>query len=75
MPTKYGIPLIEIWQGLGVDFSSVSLTQMEQLFKTTGLGFIYLPQHFPEAQALVPLPRPNWQTPTLRDNGTHLVAL
>jgi anthranilate phosphoribosyltransferase len=54
MPTKYGIPLIEIWQGLGVDFSSVSLMQIEQLFKTTGLGFIYLPQHFPEAQALVP---------------------
>ncbi|MBD2017674.1 anthranilate phosphoribosyltransferase family protein [Microcoleus sp. FACHB-53] len=54
MPTKYGVPLIEIWQGLGVDFSSVTLTQIEQLFKTTGLGFIYLPQHFPEAQALVP---------------------
>lgn len=54
MPTKYGVPLIEIWQGLGVDFSSVSLMQIEQLFKTTGLGLIYLPQHFPEAQALVP---------------------
>jgi anthranilate phosphoribosyltransferase len=54
MPTKYGVPLIEIWQGLGVDFSSVTLTQIEQLFNKTGLGFIYLPQHFPEAQALVP---------------------
>jgi anthranilate phosphoribosyltransferase len=54
MPTKYGVPLSEIWQGLGVDFSSVTLTQIEQLFNKTGLGFIYLPQHFPEAQALVP---------------------
>lgn len=54
MPTKYGVPLVEIWQGLGVDFSRLTLTQIEQLFKTTGLGFIYLPQHFPEAQALVP---------------------
>lgn len=54
MPTKYGVPLIEIWQGLGVDFSRVTLSQIEQLFNKTGLGFIYLPQHFPEAQALVP---------------------
>lgn len=54
MPTKYGVPLVEIWQGLGVDFSRLTLTQIEQLFKKTGLGFIYLPQHFPEAQALVP---------------------
>lgn len=54
MPTKYGIPLIEIWQGLGVDFSKVTLMQVEQLLKTTGVGFVYLPQHFPQAQALVP---------------------
>ena len=54
MPTKYGVPLIEIWQGLGVDFAKLTLAQVEQLLKTTGLGFIYLPQHFPEAQALVP---------------------
>jgi len=54
MPTKYGIPLIEIWQGLGVDFSKLTLTQVEQLLQTTGLGFVYLPQHFPQAQGLVP---------------------
>ncbi|HEY9614855.1 anthranilate phosphoribosyltransferase family protein [Allocoleopsis sp.] len=54
MPTKYGVPLIEIWQGLGVDLSKLTLVQVEQLLKTSGLGFIYLPQHFPEAQALVP---------------------
>jgi len=54
MPTKYGIPLIEIWQGLGVDFSEVTLAQIQQLWETTGLGFIYLPQHFPTAQGLVP---------------------
>jgi anthranilate phosphoribosyltransferase len=54
MPTKYGVPLIEIWQGLGVEFSKLSLVQVQQLLETTGLGFIYLPQHFPEAQGLVP---------------------
>lgn len=54
MPTKYGIPLVEIWQGLGVDFSKFSLLQSQQLLEKTGLGFIYLPQHFPDAYNLVP---------------------
>jgi anthranilate phosphoribosyltransferase len=54
MPTKYGIPAIEIWQGLGVNFAPLNLEQMEKLFQKTGLGFIYLPQHFPQAQGLVP---------------------
>lgn len=53
MATKYGIPLIEIWQGLGVDFSKLSLEKVQLLLGKTGLGFIYLPQHFPEAQGLV----------------------
>ncbi|MBE9126063.1 MULTISPECIES: anthranilate phosphoribosyltransferase family protein [unclassified Coleofasciculus] len=54
MPTKYGIPAIEIWQGLGVNFRKLSLEQVQQLLQKTGLGFIYLPQHFPQAQSLVP---------------------
>jgi anthranilate phosphoribosyltransferase len=54
MPTKYGVPLIEIWQGLGVDFSKLTLVQVQQLLERTGLGFVYLPQHFPYAQDLVP---------------------
>ncbi|NET58622.1 MAG: anthranilate phosphoribosyltransferase family protein [Symploca sp. SIO2E6] len=53
MPTKYGAPLIDIWQGLGVDFSKLTLPQVEQLLEKTGLGFIYLPQQFPQAQELV----------------------
>lgn len=54
MPTKYGVPLIEIWQGLGVDFSSLSLAQAQQLLEQAGLGFVYLPQHFSLAHHLVP---------------------
>lgn len=54
MPTKYGIPLVEIWQGLGVDFSTLALPQTQHLFEQTQLGFIYLPQHFPLAHQLVP---------------------
>jgi len=52
MPTKYGVPLVEIWQGLGVDWTGLSLAQTQQVFKTTEMGFVYLPQHFPQAQGI-----------------------
>jgi anthranilate phosphoribosyltransferase len=54
MPTKYGIPLVELWQGLGLDFTSLSLSQAQMLFEQTKLGFYYLPQHFQAAQHLIP---------------------
>ena len=53
MPTKYGIPLSHIWQGLGINWERLSLAQTQQVFETTGLGFIYLPQHFPLTNAMV----------------------
>ena len=52
MPTKYGLPLVDIWQELGVDWTGLSLPQTQQVFEATGLGFIYLPQHFPSAQGM-----------------------
>ncbi|KJH72975.1 anthranilate phosphoribosyltransferase family protein [Aliterella atlantica] len=52
MPTKYGVPLIDLWQGLGVDFSKLSLAETQRVFATTGIGFVYLPQHFPQAQTI-----------------------
>ena len=54
MPTKYGIPLIEIWQLLGVDLTGLSLPENEKLLANTGISFIYLPRHFPQAYSLVP---------------------
>lgn len=54
MPTKEGIPLVEIWQGLGVDCTKLSLEQTQQVFETTGFGFVYISNHFPEAANLVP---------------------
>ncbi|MGM3305639.1 anthranilate phosphoribosyltransferase family protein [Anabaena sp. WFMT] len=51
-PTKYGLPLIEIWQGLGVDWTTLSLAQTQQVFEQTGIGFVYTPQHFPLTQKL-----------------------
>jgi anthranilate phosphoribosyltransferase len=53
MPTKQGIPFIEIWQGLGVEWRSLSVQQVQQVFEQTHLAFLYLPQHHPQAQHLV----------------------
>lgn len=53
MPTKEGVPLIDLWQGLGVDWSQLSLLEVQKLLEKTHLGFVYLPEHFPLAQKLV----------------------
>ncbi|MCU0550734.1 MAG: anthranilate phosphoribosyltransferase family protein [Leptolyngbya sp. Prado105] len=53
MPTKAGIPLIELWDGLGVDWKTLSLEQVHKILERTDLGFVYLPTHFPLAQGLV----------------------
>lgn len=54
MPTKYGIPLVAVWQALGLDWTNVSLDQLQQILQQTSLGFYYAPRHFPLAMALVP---------------------
>jgi anthranilate phosphoribosyltransferase len=54
MPTKEGVPLVELWQSLGVDWTQLSLGQVQDSLQTTGIGFVYLPNHFPLAQGLVP---------------------
>ncbi len=54
MPTKEGTPLVDFWQGLGVNWTTLSLFQVHHVLQATGLGLVYLPTHFPLAQALVP---------------------
>ena len=54
MPTKYGLPFVEIWEALGVHYRSLSLTDSQPLLSKTNLGFYYLPQHFPQAHQLLP---------------------
>lgn len=54
MPTKYGIPFIDIWRALGLDWTQYSLADIQYILKTTRLGFLHLPNHFPLAQGLVP---------------------
>lgn len=53
MPTKEGDPLMLFWQGLGVD-GTMPLSQVQATFEQTGIGFVYLPTHFPLAHGLVP---------------------
>ncbi len=53
MPTKDGIPLVQTWQTLGVDWTGLTLEQVWTIFQQTGIGFVYLPMHFPLAQGLV----------------------
>jgi anthranilate phosphoribosyltransferase len=53
MPTKYGIPLIDLWQQLGVDWTAIDLAQVQRVLAATGLAFLYTPRHFPLAQGLV----------------------
>jgi anthranilate phosphoribosyltransferase len=53
MPTKEGVPLIELWQELGVHWERLSLAQVQHVLETTGLGFVYLTHHFPLASGLV----------------------
>ncbi|MGL5064415.1 MAG: hypothetical protein ACRC62_30885, partial [Microcoleus sp.] len=57
MPTKEGIPLIEIWRGLAVDWTKLDLAKVQQVFDSTGLGFVYIGRHFPQAAELVPYRR------------------
>lgn len=54
MPTKEGVPLVDIWRGLGVDWAALTLAQVQQVFEQAQVGFVYLPNHFPLAQGLVP---------------------
>lgn len=54
MPTKYGIPLIEIWQALGLDWTGLSLSAVQAIFQQTRLGYLHLPDQFAGAQSLVP---------------------
>lgn len=54
MPTKEGIPLIEIWQGLGLHWQQLDIPQVQNILEKTLLGFVYLPNHFPLAQQIVP---------------------
>ncbi len=53
MPTKMGIPLIELWQQLDVPWQNLDLPQVQRVLERTRMGFVYQPRHFPLAETLV----------------------
>ncbi|MBT9311657.1 anthranilate phosphoribosyltransferase family protein [Leptothoe kymatousa] len=65
MPTKMGLPLIEVWQALGIAWQTLTLEQTQQVFDLTRVGFLYMPQHFPAAHSLVPYRDQIGKRPTL----------
>ncbi len=66
MPTKHGLPLIEVFQSLGLNWASLdSLEQIQTVFDKTGLGFVYQPVLFPLAEALVDYREQIGKRPTL----------
>jgi anthranilate phosphoribosyltransferase len=54
MPTKYGTPLVEVWQEWGINWTNIPLPKIQTIFATAGLGFVYTPTHFPTAAGLTP---------------------
>jgi anthranilate phosphoribosyltransferase len=54
MPTKAGLPFIDIWRHWQLPLEGLTLDQTRTLLQQTGFGFVYLPQHFPLAADLVP---------------------
>lgn len=51
--TKYGLPLVELWSALGVDWRSSDLATARTCLETCGVGFMYLRRDFPLAQGLM----------------------
>jgi anthranilate phosphoribosyltransferase len=53
MPTKYGVPLVDLWRDLGIDWSRLTLAGTQEVLAATGIGFVYTPRHFPKVYDLV----------------------
>ncbi|OKH18343.1 anthranilate phosphoribosyltransferase family protein [[Limnothrix rosea] IAM M-220] len=52
LPTKYGLPLIEIWQALGLRFNRLDVRQYQAFFETEEFALCYTPTFLPESKAL-----------------------
>lgn len=65
MPTKYGLPTAEVFQGIGLNWLALSLAQLQSVLAKTGLGFVYQPKHFSLAERMVPYRDQIGKRPTL----------
>ncbi|BAW97583.1 glycosyl transferase family protein [[Synechococcus] sp. NIES-970] len=53
LPTKYGLPLKEIWQQLGLDFPSLTVAQLQRYFQQQQFVYCYTPTLLPASQTLI----------------------
>ncbi|RMF28408.1 MAG: hypothetical protein D6756_00290 [Cyanobacteria bacterium J083] len=54
MPTKYGMPLVDLWQTVNIDFRGFTPADSEACLAATNISFIYLPTYFPLHTELIP---------------------
>ncbi|MEB3272396.1 MAG: anthranilate phosphoribosyltransferase family protein [Prochlorothrix sp.] len=54
MPTKYGLPLVKVWELLGVHWRDLTLEALQHLLQVTHVGFLYIPRLFPLSTILTP---------------------
>jgi anthranilate phosphoribosyltransferase len=52
LPTKYGLPLIEIWQALDLDFQPLSRDQLQNYFAQQEFALCYTPTLLPDSTNL-----------------------
>ncbi|MGC1218920.1 MAG: anthranilate phosphoribosyltransferase family protein [Phormidesmis sp.] len=65
-PTKYGLPTIEAFEGLGLHWRQLAtLDHLQTVLAQTGLGFVYQPVQFPQAEAMVTYREQIGKRPTL----------
>ncbi|MEL7331360.1 MAG: anthranilate phosphoribosyltransferase family protein [Cyanobacteria bacterium J06560_2] len=66
LPTKHGLPMVEIFSELGLHWTKLTrLAQVQQILEQTGLGFVYQAVHFPQAEAMVSYREQIGKRPTL----------
>ena len=53
MPIKYGITAMELFQGVGIDFSGFTIGAVQQCLDQENLALTHQPLHFPAAETLV----------------------
>jgi anthranilate phosphoribosyltransferase len=54
MPVKYGVTTAELFASLGVELSGRSLAWVQQTLDSFKLALVHQPDHFPEAESLIP---------------------
>ena len=53
MPIKYGITPMELFQGVGIDFSGLPIAAVQRCLDQENMALTHQPLHFPAAESLV----------------------